>query len=110
MLRNESILAIDYRIDGETLYRYQGSVVERIVPWGPEAAAWRSAADAWQHFIPGNRHFRRRGKTLGTQARRAGRAGGGARRRAVSCSTAGRKRRAMACANFRRRTGNCCNS
>lgn len=52
VLRNESILAVDYRIDGETLYRYHGRVVERLVPWGPEAAAWRFAADAWQPFIP----------------------------------------------------------
>jgi hypothetical protein len=54
MLRNESILAVDYRIEGEALYRYWPKGVERIVPWGPEASAARQArsAEAWQPFTP----------------------------------------------------------
>ena len=55
MQSNESILAVDYRIDGDVLYRYHSKpskVVERIVPWGPEAAAWRIATGEWQPFVP----------------------------------------------------------
>jgi hypothetical protein len=55
MQSNESILDVDYRIDGDVLYRYHSKpskVVERIVPWGPEAAAWRIATGEWQPFVP----------------------------------------------------------
>ncbi|MGD1073331.1 MAG: PcfJ domain-containing protein [Bryobacteraceae bacterium] len=52
MLGNESILEVDYRIEGGALYRYHAKVVERIVPWGSEAAACRMTAGAWQAFIP----------------------------------------------------------
>lgn len=52
MLGNESILAVDYRVDGDILYRYHAKVVERIVPWGAAAAAWRMAGGEWQAFTP----------------------------------------------------------
>lgn len=55
MQSNESILDVDYRTDGDVLYRHHSKpsrVVERIVPWGPEAAAWRIATREWQPFVP----------------------------------------------------------
>jgi hypothetical protein len=52
MLERESILAADYRIDGDTLYRCQANAMERIVPWGPGAGAWRLVGGAWQPFLP----------------------------------------------------------
>jgi len=52
MLGNESILAVDYRIDGDTLYRYHSRAVERIVPWGPDADARRMTAGVWEPLIP----------------------------------------------------------
>lgn len=52
MLGNESILAVDYRIDGDTLYRYHRKAVEKIVPWGPQAGAWRVVAGVWEPFVP----------------------------------------------------------
>ncbi len=52
MLGNESILAVDYRIEGGALYRYHANTVERIVPWGPEADARRMTKGVWQTFVP----------------------------------------------------------
>ena len=43
---------LDYRIDGDALYGCQANSVERIVPWGSAAGAWRRVASAWLPFIP----------------------------------------------------------
>lgn len=53
MLGNESLRTVDYRVDGPALYRYHSQIVERIVPWGPEAGAWRLCGSFWQPFVPG---------------------------------------------------------
>ncbi len=52
MLGNESTLTVHFRIDGQTLYRYHASTVERFVPWGPEAGAWQLTAGEWKPFNP----------------------------------------------------------
>jgi hypothetical protein len=52
MLGNESILTVDYRVEEGVLYRYHSDVVERIVPWGREAGAWRFARGEWGPFVP----------------------------------------------------------
>ncbi len=51
MLGNENTLAVHCRIDGHTLYRYSRTV-ERFVPWGPDAGAWRLVQGDWRPFEP----------------------------------------------------------
>jgi hypothetical protein len=51
MLANENTLAVHFRIEKQALYRY-ARTVERFVPWGPDAGAWRLTAGAWQPFEP----------------------------------------------------------
>ncbi len=51
MLANENTLAVHFRIEKQALYRY-ARTVERFVPWGPDAGAWRFTAGTWQPFEP----------------------------------------------------------
>ncbi len=52
MLGNESTLTVHFRIDGPDLYRYQSRAIERFVPWGPRAGAWRLTDGAWVPYEP----------------------------------------------------------
>ncbi len=52
LLRNENALHVEYRIDGEFLYRYHTKIAERMIPWGPEAGAWRLTGGQWQPVVP----------------------------------------------------------
>jgi hypothetical protein len=52
MFGNELIFAVDYQVDGNVLYRHYEKTMERIVPWGGDAGAWRTAAGNCSPFVP----------------------------------------------------------
>ena len=53
MLLNEDSRSVNVFLRDENIYCYGSGMVERIIPWGQQAGAWRRAArQAWQPFIP----------------------------------------------------------
>jgi hypothetical protein len=49
---NENLLAVDYRIECDVLYRSSAWQVEKIIPWGPDAGAWRTSLPDAVAFVP----------------------------------------------------------
>jgi hypothetical protein len=53
MLLHEDSRSVNVFLRDENIYCYSRAAVERIVPWGPAAGAWRREARlAWQPFTP----------------------------------------------------------